>query len=149
LDSTQKSQAFLCKLSAWEVVSEMLTKAERADELTICSFAMAEVFARRLLRERSKIGRLVLILDLTIAQRHRHNLLFLHEVADEIYLCNTHAKMILLESAHYTAAALMSANATMNYRYECGYITTQTDDITTLKVQLQEMKANAVRSRFD
>ena len=127
----------------------MLTKAGRADELTICSFAMAEAFARRLLQVRSKIGRLVIVLDFTIAQRHRRTLLFLHEVADEIYLCNTHAKMILVESADYTAAALMSANATMNYRYECGYITTQIYDIIDIKRQLEEMKANAVRSRID
>jgi hypothetical protein len=53
---------------------------------------MAEAFARKLLLEREKIGRLVLLLDFTIAQRHRRDLLFLQRVADEIYLCHTSAE---------------------------------------------------------
>jgi hypothetical protein len=140
---------FLRKTSAWDVVSTLLDNAKRAEELTLCSFAMAEAFARKLLRERNKIDRLVLLLDFTIAQRHRQNLLFLEQVADEIYLCHTHAKMVLVESKDYTAAALISANATMNYRYECGYITTCNDDITLLKHDLNEMKSNAVRIGTD
>lgn len=117
--------------------------------MTLCSFAMAEAFARKLLRERNKIDRLVLLLDFTIAQRHRSNLLFLQRVADEVYLCHTHAKMVLVESKTYTAAALMSANATMNYRYECGYITTCIDDIIVLKNDLNAMKNDAVRLGTD
>jgi hypothetical protein len=126
-----------------------LEHAKRAEALTLCSFAMAETFARRLLRERNKIDRLVFLLDFTIAQRHRSNLLFLQRVADEIYLCHTHAKMILIESKNYTAVALMSANATMNYRYECGYITTNEKDIEILKNDLSEMKNDAVRIGTD
>jgi hypothetical protein len=136
---------FLRKTSAWDIVGALLNTAERAEALTLCSFAMAEAFARKLLRKRDKIDRLVFLLDFTIARRHRSHLLFLQNVADEIYLCHTHAKMILLESKNYTAAALMSANATMNYRYECGYITTNVEDIEILKSDLNEMKSNAVR----
>ena len=110
---------------------------------------MAEAFARKLLRERNRIGRLVLLLDFTIAQRHRRDLFFLQRVADEVYLCHTHAKMMLIESKNYTAAALMSANATMNYRYECGYITTRPDDIMLLKNDLNAMKNDAVRLGTD
>jgi hypothetical protein len=105
---------------------------------------MAEAFARKLLRERSKIVHLTLLLDLTIAQRHRHNLLFLEEVADKIYLCNTHAKLVLLESRDFAGVAVMSANATMNLRYECGFISTDKNHIDTIKTELEEMKQNAV-----
>jgi hypothetical protein len=49
---------FLRKTSAWDVVDALLNKAGRAEVLTICSFAMAEAFARKLLREREKIKRL-------------------------------------------------------------------------------------------
>jgi hypothetical protein len=140
---------FLRKTSAWDVVGTLLENAKRAEELTLCSFAMAEAFARKLLRERNKIDRLVVLLDFTIAQRHRSNLLFLQRVADEIYLCHTHAKMILVESKNYTAAALMSANATMNYRYECGYITTSQEDVILLKNDLNAMKNDAVRLGTD
>lgn len=140
---------FLRKTSAWDVVGMLLDNAKRAEALTLCSFAMAEAFARKLLRERNKIDRLVVLLDFTIARRHRGNLLFLQRVADEIYLCHTHAKMILIESKNYTAAALISANATMNYRYECGYITTNIEDIKILKNDLNAMKNDAVRLGTD
>jgi hypothetical protein len=33
---------FLRKTSAWDVVSTLLDNAKRAEELTLCSFAMAE-----------------------------------------------------------------------------------------------------------
>jgi hypothetical protein len=57
--------------------------------------------------------------------------------------------MILIESKNYTAAALISANATMNYRYECGYITTNIEDIKILKNDLNAMKNDAVRLGTD
>jgi hypothetical protein len=106
---------------------------------------VAEAFARKLQRERSKIEHLTLLIDFTVAQRHRHNLLFLEHVANEIYLCNTHAKLVLLESEKYSGVAVMSANATMNLRYECGFISTDINHVQTIKTELEEMKKNAVK----
>jgi hypothetical protein len=106
---------------------------------------MAEAFARKLLRERSKIEHLTILLDFTIAQRHRQNLLFLKQVANDIYLCNTHAKLVLLESADFSGVAVMSANATMNLRYECGFISTAKTHIDTIIKELEEMKQNAIK----
>jgi hypothetical protein len=106
---------------------------------------MAEAFARKLLRERRKIGHLTVLLDFTVAQRHRQNLLFLEQVADEIYLCNTHAKLVLLESADFAGVAVMSANATMNLRYECGFISTDKTHVATVINDLNEMKQNAIK----
>jgi membrane-bound acyltransferase YfiQ involved in biofilm formation len=81
----------------------LLCNVDRADKLTICSFAVAEAFARKLLKQQAKIAHLTLLLDFTIAKRHRNNLLFLSNIANEIYLCNTHAKLVLLESQKYNA----------------------------------------------
>jgi hypothetical protein len=136
---------FLKKTDAWSILNTLLAKVERADKLIICSFAIAEAFARKLLRERNKIEHLTLILDFTIAKRHRSNLLFLEQVADEIYLCNTHAKLVLLESKDLSGVAVMSANATMNLRYECGFISTDKNHINAIKNDLETMKQNAIR----
>jgi hypothetical protein len=106
---------------------------------------MAEAFARKLLRERNKIEHLTILLDFTIAKRHRQNLLLLEKIADEIYLCNTHAKLVLLESEYFSGVAAMSANATMNLRYECGFISTDIKHVNTIKTELEEMKRNAIK----
>ncbi|MDR1984088.1 MAG: hypothetical protein LBQ28_04625 [Prevotellaceae bacterium] len=143
MDLQQK--IFLRKTDAWTIVNTLISKVERADKLTICSFAVAEAFARKLLRERSKIKHLTLMLDFTIAKRHRSNLLFLEQVADEIYLCNTHAKLVLLESPDVSGVAVMSANATMNLRYECGFISYEKNLIDTVINDLNNMKQNAIR----
>jgi hypothetical protein len=140
-----QQQIFLRKTDAWSIVNSLLRNVERADKLTICSFAMAEAFARKLLRERSKIANLTLLLDFTVAKRHRNNLLFLENVADEIYLCNTHAKLVLLESDGFSGVAVMSANATMNLRYECGCISYEKHLIDCIINDLEEMKKNAIR----
>jgi hypothetical protein len=136
---------FLKKTDAWSIVNTLLGKVDRADKLIICSFAIAEAFARKLLRERSKIAHLTLILDFTIAKRHRSNLLFLEQVADQIYLCNTHAKLVLLESKDLSGVAVMSANATMNLRYECGFISTDKNHINAIKNDLEDIIQNAIR----
>ena len=145
LDLQQK--IFLKKTDAWSIVDTLLANVQRADKLTICSFAMADAFARKLLRQRSKFANLTLVLDFTIAQRHRANLLFLEQVADEIYLCNTHAKLVLLESEDISGVAVMSANATMNLRYECGFITYENHLINSIRNDLNQMKDNAVRHK--
>lgn len=67
----------------------------------------------------------------------------LENVADHIYFNDTHAKMLLVESDDFTAAAVMSANATMNYRIEAFYVTNRLDEIQSLKNDLIKVYGNS------
>lgn len=143
------TELFLARTEAWKQLESMLDRAGRADELTVCSFAMSEGFARRLVRERRRIGKLIVILDFTIATRKRAQMLFFTTVADELYLCNTHAKLIFVESECYTGVCALSANATMNYRYECGIVSDELTVIEQARQNLETMKHDGQRVTRD
>lgn len=140
---------FLEKTEAWDVLETMLNEAGRADEITVCSFAMAESFIRRLIKQRPRIGKITVILDFVVATRNRSNMLFIAKNTDELYLCNTHAKLILVESENYKMVCTLSANATMNHRYECGMMSGDPQIINQAKECLAKMKADGQRIKFD
>lgn len=68
----------------------------------------------------------------------------LENVVDEIYFSNTHAKMIMVENEFFQAAAILSANATMNSRVESAYVTNRTDEINDLKEDLKLIYGNSI-----
>ncbi len=72
----------------------------------------------------------------------------LENVVDNIYLDNTHAKMIMVENDTFQAVAILSANATMNYRVESAYITNRQEEIQQIKNDLQAIydNSNSIRS---
>jgi hypothetical protein len=140
---------FLEKTSKWAAIKTMLDKAVTADELTICSFAMSEVILKRLIKERHRIKKLTIIIDTTIATRNRANMLFIAKNIDELYICDTHAKLILIENKFHSSVCALSANSTMNYRYECGIMTDNNELVNKAKQCLKNMKNNARRIKFD
>jgi hypothetical protein len=140
---------FLEKTGAWNTIETMLNTAEHADHLTVCSFAMSDVIVKRLIKERRRISYITVILDMTVATRNRTNMLFIAKNIDEFYLCNTHAKLILVENENYSAVCALSANSTMNYRYECGIMTDKPEIVTEAKNCLNSMKNDGQRIRFD
>lgn len=73
----------------------------------------------------------------------------LEAVVDFIYLNDTHAKMLLVESENFSAAAVMSANATMNYRIEAFYVTNRTDEVQLLKKDLLKVYGNSRSIKSD
>lgn len=113
--------------------------------LVVCSFAIAEGWIKRLdrLKQTGKIERITAILDYAVMIRHRPKIIMMENVMDKIYLNNTHAKMILVESSTFQAAAILSANATMNYRVESVYVTNRTDEIQTIKQDLEYIYDNS------
>lgn len=113
--------------------------------LVVCSFAIAEGWIKKLdrLKQTGKIERITAILDYAVMIRHRTKIIMMENVMDKIYLNNTHAKMILVESSTFQAAAILSANATMNYRVESVYVTNRTDEIQTIKQDLEYIYDNS------
>jgi len=143
--SIRKPEIFLEKTGSRDVFERMIDKTQRADEVIVCSFAVDENFLRRLTKAREKIGKLTLILDFTLARRNRTRLIRAAELADELYCGNTHAKLFLIRSAEYSAVCALSANATTNYRYECGTILADRESIEVAENLIEKMKKDCVR----
>lgn len=95
------------------------------------------------MKQKGKIKRITLVLDNAVMIRHRQKIIMLENVVDRIYLNDTHAKMLMVESEDFKAAAVMSANATMNYRIEAFYVTNRIEEINMLKNDLQRIYGNS------
>ncbi len=141
----------LDKVDSWSILEGMLSHTAAPADVVICSFAMAEGWIRRLckMKEVGKIRRITVVLDYAVMTRHRQKIIMLEAVVDFIYLNDTHAKMLLVESDNFSAAAVMSANATMNYRIEAFYVTNRTDEVQLLKKDLMKVYGNSRSIKSD
>lgn len=140
----------LKRVDSWSILMGMLEHTRHPCSIVICSFAIAEGWIKRLhkLKLSGKVERITVVLDYAVMIRHREKILMLENVVDKIYMDNTHAKMILVENETFQAAAILSANATMNYRVESAYITNRTDEIETIKQDLEKIydNSNSIRT---
>lgn len=140
----------LKRVDSWSILEGMLQHTKQPCSIVVCSFAIAEGWIKRLhkLKQSGKIERITVVLDYAVMIRHRPKILMMENVVDKIYLDNTHAKMILVENASFQAVAILSANATMNYRVESVYVTNRTDEIETIKQDLERIydNSNSIRT---
>lgn len=140
----------LKRVDSWSILMGMLEHTKQPCSIVVCSFAIAEGWIKRLhkLKLSGKIERINVLLDYAVMIRHREKILMMENVVDKIYLDNTHAKMILVENETFQAAAILSANATMNYRVESVYITNRIDEIKTIKQDLEKIydNSNSIRT---
>ena len=140
----------LQRVDSWSILEGMLEHTGTPCSIVVCSFAIAEGWIKRLdkLKKSGRVERITVVLDYAVMVRHRPKILMMEKVVDKIYLDNTHAKMILVENESFQAAAILSANATMNYRVESAYVTNRTDEIQTLKKHLQKIydNSNSIRT---
>lgn len=133
------------RADSWSIFEGMLNHTQHPCRVVICSFAIAEGWVKRLwrMKEKGKLERITVVLDYSVMVRHRAKLILLDNVVDKVYLNNTHAKLILVESVDFEAVAVMSANATQNYRVETFYVTNRTDDICSIKQDLNRIYDNS------
>lgn len=140
----------LKRVDSWSVLVGMMEHTRQPCSIVVCSFAIAEGWIKRLhkLKQSGKVERITVVLDYAVMIRHREKILMLENVVDKIYLDNTHAKMMLVENETFQAAAILSANATMNYRVESVYITNRNDEIETIKQDLEKIydNSNSIRT---
>ncbi len=135
----------LRRLDSWSILEGMMEHTTQPCSVVICSFAIAEDWIKRLyrLKKKGKLEKITVVLDNVIMTRHRQKVIMLENIVDEIYLNDTHAKMIVIENKVFQAAALISANATMNSRIESAYVTNRTDEIVTIKQELKQIYDNS------
>jgi hypothetical protein len=107
------------QLNSHDVFDYLIDKCEGADRLFVSSFAITETYIRRFIKNRYRIKHITLLLDFTVATRQSRNTYFASQNVDELRLTNNHSKIILIENK---AVAIMSNNATDNSRYECGFV---------------------------
>ena len=70
-------------------------------------------------------------------------MILLENIVDEIFLNNSHAKLITVDSLDFSAVAVMSANATMNYRIETSYVTDRPEEVRKIKGDLEKIYGNS------
>lgn len=110
------------KIQAHHIFDDMLAEVGQADELIISSFAITEAWVRRLIRNRSQLNHITLILDFTVASRKARNTNFAAANVDELFLTKQHSKTIYMRSGANKMLAIISNNATNNQRFESGVI---------------------------
>lgn len=135
------------RCNSFGILEGMLEHLPDGADVFVCSYAVTDAWLRRLqaLRVSGRIRRVGFLLDFDVMSRHRGMLAQLHSVSDEVYLAQTHAKMIIARSRDRCIAAVMSANATQNYRTEVYYVTDRPIETASLGQQLRDILAAAAR----
>lgn len=95
------------------------------------------------MKETGRINKVTVVLDYAVMVRHREKMILLENIVDRLLLHNTHAKLIMIESVDFKAVAVMSANATMNYRTEAYYVTDRQEDINKIREDLEKIYDNS------
>lgn len=130
---------FLDKVQSHHVFNFCLDYVERADECIISSFAINEGFVRRLIKNRDRLGNLTVIWDSNMAIQNIGKLLFAAKNTDSLYLANNHSKVLYMANAEKQCVAVSSVNTTGNYRYEGGFITTDSDLVNFYKSKIDNL----------
>ncbi len=120
-----------------DIFDYLIEKCNGADRLFISSFAITDSYIRRFIKNRYRINHITLVLDFTVATRKSRNTFFASLNVDELRLANNHSKIILIDNK---AVAIMSNNATKNSRYECGFISFDTNVIKQYSALVELMK---------
>ena len=126
------------RCNSFNILLDMLEHFSSPAKLSLCSYAIAESWLRRLalLKKKGKINYIKILLDEDVIIRHREKLFFIQNICDEIYFSSSHAKVIILENETTELLAIMSCNATNNYRIETYYITNNHEDIERIRGDL-------------
>lgn len=131
----------IVKYDSFGLLKQMLECTDLPCSITICSYAITESYIKRLLslKNRNIVTYITLILDYEVMNRHREKVYLLQNIADELYFTDSHAKLMLVENKKFKAVAIMSANATQNYRIETYYVTNRREEIREIKADLSRI----------
>ena len=141
----------ICRADSYSIFRALLGEDDMPVDVTLFSFAVAEVWIRRFisLKAAGKIRRLRVCANFEIMSRQMTSCLMLDEVCDAFYLTNTHAKMIYVEEVPGGGArtAVMSANLTENYRIEAYFTTADQEVCKKIKEDIEHVLAGCVKRR--
>ena len=125
----------VARQNSMNMLRQIVAMAGKGAKVTVLSYSVTDGWLRQLmkLKEEMEIEKVTVILDRDVMIRHRQLLNQLQNVADEIFLSDSHAKAYIAQGKEYEVAVITSANATQNYRNECIYTTDRPAEIQRLK----------------
>ena len=125
----------VARQNSMNMLKQIVAMVGKGATVTILSYSVTDGWLRQLmkLKEEMEVEKVTVILDRDVMIRHRQLLNQLENVADEIYLSDSHAKAYLAVGRQYEVAIITSANATQNYRNECFYTTDRPAELARLK----------------
>ena len=125
----------ISRQNSMNMLKQIVAMVGKGANVTILSYSVTDGWLRQLmkLKEEMEIEKVTVILDRDVMIRHRQLLNQLQNVADEIFLSDSHAKAYIAQGKEYEVAVITSANATQNYRNECFYTTDRPAEIQRLK----------------
>lgn len=136
------------EVQSHDVFDYLIEQCGDIDKMIIGSFAMNDAYIRRIIRSREKVKEIEVFLDLTIADRHTSNSIYISQNVDALYLTNNHSKFIYCKGDQ-EILALMSNNATNNYRYEFQVFIRDRGTIVDFLQQYEVMKKESLLYEFD
>lgn len=125
----------VARQNSMNMLRQIVAMVGKGAKVTVLSYSVTDGWLRQLmkLKEEMEIEKVTVILDRDVMIRHRQLLNQLQNVADEIFLSDSHAKAYIAQGKEYEVAVITSANATQNYRNECFYTTDRPAEIQRLK----------------
>lgn len=125
----------ISRQNSMNMLKQIVAMVGKGAKVTVLSYSVTDGWLRQLmkLKEEMEIEKVTVILDRDVMIRHRQLLNQLQNVADEIFLSDSHAKAYIAQGKEYEVAVITSANATQNYRNECFYTTDRPAEIQRLK----------------
>ncbi len=125
----------VARQNSMNMLRQIVAMVGKGAKVTVISYSVTDGWLRQLmkLKEEMEIEKVTVILDRDVMIRHRQLLNQLQNVADEIFLSDSHAKAYIAQGKEYEVAVITSANATQNYRNECFYTTDRPAEIQRLK----------------
>lgn len=146
-DSIVPNTARVTRQNSMGMLRDIVTMAGKGCSVTVLSYSVTDGWMRQLLKLRREMGisNVTVVLDRTVMTRHRQLLAQLQNVADDIYLTDSHAKAYVACGKEYEIAVITSANATQNYRNECYYSTDRPGEIQRIKDDIGDILRQSYR----
>lgn len=144
--ATTPCQAYMDnRLQLYEVIDALLRQTGPA-ALTISTFSTSDGFLRRIhrLKNEGLITSCVLFLDLKATRKTVLLKGFIESVADEVFLCENHSKVVLLCNDSHRVTIVTSQNQTTGNRMECGIITTDNNIFTDIQHGFDKLRSLSV-----
>ena len=137
----------IARQNSMNMLRQIVSMVGKGSTITVLSYSVTDGWLRQLmkLKEEMEIEKVTVVLDRDVMIRHRSLLNQLENVADEIYLSDSHAKAYLAQGKDYELAVITSANATQNYRNECFYTTDRPREIERIKADIGAILQQAFR----
>ena len=125
LESRPMQAYFSNRFQLSDIIEEVLGQIGNAN-IIISTFSTSEEFLRRIWRLKND-GRVLsfsLFCDHRAARKTLSLYHFIKSLADNIYLCENHSKVVLLFNDAHLVSIVTSQNQTRGNRFECGVVST-------------------------